>query len=97
MYTDVVITVVLALRTDGPLPAKCWPEAFHATFIHNIQRKRGWQDKKEEKQRYHYQYHHNYLPPPPLAPPNSYRARGGGRTEGRKNLRNSVTLSFMLI
>ena len=26
-------------RLIGPLPAKCWPEAFHATFIHNIQRK----------------------------------------------------------
>ena len=23
----------------GPLRAKCWPEAFHATFIHNIERK----------------------------------------------------------
>ena len=23
-------------RPIGPLPAKCWPEAFHATFIHNI-------------------------------------------------------------
>ena len=23
----------------GPLQPKCWPEAFHATFIHNIQRK----------------------------------------------------------
>ena len=34
--------------------------------------------------------------PPPLHP-NSYSARGGGRKEGRKNLRNSVTLSFMLI
>ena len=26
-------------RLIGPLPAKCGPEAFHATFIHNIQRK----------------------------------------------------------
>ena len=26
-------------RPIGLLPAKCWPEAFHATFIHNIQRK----------------------------------------------------------
>ena len=30
-------------------------------------------------------------------PPNSYRGRGGGRKDARKNLRNSVTLSFMLI
>ena len=26
-------------RLIGPLPAKCWPEAFHATFIHDIERK----------------------------------------------------------
>ena len=27
-------------RSIGPRPAKCWPEAFHATFIHSI-RERG--------------------------------------------------------
>ena len=32
----------------------------------------------------------------PLSP-NSYRARGVRRKEGRKYLRNSVTLSFILI
>ena len=53
-------------RPMGPLPAKCWPEAFHATFIHNI-RERGKAERMEEKLRYHYPYHHNYLPPP-LAP-----------------------------
>ena len=53
-------------RPIGPLPAKCWPEAFHATFIHHI-RERGKTERMEEKLRYHYQYHHNYLPPP-LAP-----------------------------
>ena len=52
-------------RLKGPLPAKCWPEAFHATFIHNISEKRGRQDRME-KLRYPYQYHHNYLPPPLL-------------------------------
>ena len=33
-------------RLTGPLPAKCWPDTFHETYIHNIQRKRenriGW-------------------------------------------------------
>ena len=61
----------------GPLPAKCWPEAFHATFIHNI-RERGKIERMEENLRYHYQYHHNYLPPP-LAPPTltDEEVRGG--------------------
>ena len=38
----VVVELSVALsshdRLIGSLPAKCWPEAFHATFIHNIQR-----------------------------------------------------------
>ena len=51
-------------RPIEPLPAKCWPEAFHATFIHNI-RERGKTETMEENLRNYYQYHHNYLPPPP--------------------------------
>ena len=43
-------------RPIGPLPAKCWPEAFHSTFIHNI-RERGTTERN------YYQYHHNCLPP----------------------------------
>ena len=34
-------------RPLGPLLAKCWPEAFHATFIHNI-RERGKTERMEE-------------------------------------------------
>ena len=49
-------------RPIGPLPAQCWPKAFHETFIHNV-RERGKTERIEEKLRYH-----NYLPPP-LAPP----------------------------
>ena len=37
-------------RPIGPLPVKCWPEAFHATFIHNI-RERGKTEWMEEKLR----------------------------------------------
>ena len=33
-------------RQIGRLPAKYWPVAFHATFIHNIQRK--GEDRKDE-------------------------------------------------
>ena len=45
--TTVVVEVVSSSsssqdRPIGPLPAKRWPEAFHAIFIHNIQRK--WED-----------------------------------------------------
>ena len=33
-------------RLLSPFPVKCWPQAFHATFIHNTQRKEedkiGW-------------------------------------------------------
>ena len=46
----------------------------------------------EEKQKYHHSYHHDSP-----SPPNSYKARGGEREVGRKNIRNSVTLPFMLI
>ena len=53
-------------RPIDPLPAKFWPEAFHATFIRNI-RERGKTERMEDKLRYDYQYHHNNLPPP-LAP-----------------------------
>ena len=57
--------------------------------------KRERQDMMKEKQTFHYQYHHNFLPPP--LPPNSYREWDMGRKVGRKNLRNLVTLSFILI
>ena len=33
-------------RPIGPLPAKCWPEAFQATFIHNIRDREG-DDRKD--------------------------------------------------
>ena len=45
-------------RLIGPRPAKCWPEAFHATLIHSI-RERGKTERMEEKLRYRYQYHHH--------------------------------------
>ena len=53
----------------------------------------------EEDQRFYDQYQYNYLPTyhHHYHPPNANRARGGGRKVGRKNHRNSVTLSFMLI
>ena len=57
-------------------------------------RERGRQDRIDEKHRYHYQHHHNYLPPP-LPPTLTEQEIGGGKK--RKNLRNSVTLSFILI
>ena len=55
MTHDCLSSVALALVAlspqdglIGPLPAKCWPEAFHATFIHNIQiEKEGRQDRMD--------------------------------------------------
>ena len=65
-------------RPIGQLPAKFWPEAFHATFIRNI-RERGKTERMEEKLRSYYQYHHKYLPPP-LAPSTlSDEEVGGGK------------------
>ena len=53
----------------SPFPARCWPEAFQAAFIHNIQRKgEGRRDRMDEKQKYHYisttttAYHHQSPP-----------------------------------
>ena len=81
-------------RLIGPFPPRSLACSF--SYIHSQHSEKGGRLKRmEEKHRYHYQYHHNYLPP--QLPPNSYRARGWGRKEGRKNLRNFVTLSFMLI
>ena len=69
-------------------PARCCPEAFHATFIHNIQREEedriGWRRSLGTTvSTTTTTYHHHY-------PLNSYRAIGRG---GKKGGRTSETQS----
>ena len=82
-------------RPIGPLPAKCWPEAFHATFIHNI-RERMKTERMEQKSlgttisTTTTTYHHHQAP-------QLLQMKRWGRKVGGRTSENSVTLSLMLI
>ena len=66
-------------RPIGKLPAKCWPEAFHATFIHNI-REKGKAERMEEKLRYYALSVPPQLPTTTTSPPTLTDEEVGGGT-----------------
>ena len=54
------------VQTLSSLQARCWPEAFHATFIHNIQRKGedriGWRRSRRSTISTTTTFYHHHYP-----------------------------------
>ena len=80
-------------RQLSSFPARWWHEAFHATFIHNIQRKGEDRIKwKRSKGTTISTTTSTYLPP--LLCPQLFQSKSWGEEEPKKHI---VTLWFMLI